>query len=366
MKIEIGESLGCSYLRHVRQCWLVQANWKTSEHWPMREGVDVDEMFDAMRQKFDTGGTVFKKTRDVAQFLKQGEIDVVGLDLDGRLHAMDVAFHEAGLNYGGGADNRVLKKLLRTLMILRVYAPSLAKFTIYFVSPKVNPSVQKALEGIFHALRTEYPEVEWKLLTNRNFLEHMLQPTLEKARSVADTSELFMRSVKLLELAGIRHSEESQQERAPQGAQKTGQKNAHVAVSFGHDDLVQPLVRDLMDTLLIRCPVLIDQNDRRNLMDGEYCKRTVGLRINDFPLLRRVADGREISGHARYWKKRYGEFHVCSQWWKEYHLDNARSFLKFVTELAEMKVERPETSLLEKHRKAFQDYIDRAEGRRSA
>ena len=87
MKIEIGESLGCSYLRHVRQCWLVQANWKTSEHWPMREGVDVDEMFDAMRQKFDAGGTVFKKTKDVAQFLKQGEIDVVGLDLDGRLHA---------------------------------------------------------------------------------------------------------------------------------------------------------------------------------------------------------------------------------------------------------------------------------------
>ena len=279
---------------------------------------------------------------------------------------MDVAFHEAGLNYGGGADSRVLKKLLRTLMILRVYAPSLANLIIYFVSPKVNPSVQKALENIFHALRAEYPEVEWKLLTNRNFFEHMLQPTLKKARSVSDTSELFMRSVKLLDLSGIRHSEKIQQERAPQDTQETGRKNAHVAISLGHGDLVQPLVQDLMDTLLIRCPVLIDQNDRRNLMDGDYCKRTVGLRINGLPLLRRVADGREISGHARYWKKRYGEFHVCSQWWKEYHLDNARSFLNFVAELAEMKFERPETGLLEKHRKAFQDYIDRAEGRRSA
>ena len=28
MKIEIGESLACSYLRHVKHCWLVQANWK--------------------------------------------------------------------------------------------------------------------------------------------------------------------------------------------------------------------------------------------------------------------------------------------------------------------------------------------------
>ena len=33
MKIEVGESLGYSYLRHVKQCWLVQVNWKASEHW---------------------------------------------------------------------------------------------------------------------------------------------------------------------------------------------------------------------------------------------------------------------------------------------------------------------------------------------
>ena len=36
MKIEIGESLCYSYLRHVKECWLVQANWKASENWPKR------------------------------------------------------------------------------------------------------------------------------------------------------------------------------------------------------------------------------------------------------------------------------------------------------------------------------------------
>ena len=115
MKIEIGESLGCSYLRHVKQCWLVQANWKTSEHWTRHKTLaELEAMFLDIRQKFDKDGNVFKQTNDAAQFLKQGEIDIVGMDQKGRIHAMEIAYHEAGLNYGGGADNRVLKKLLRT------------------------------------------------------------------------------------------------------------------------------------------------------------------------------------------------------------------------------------------------------------
>ena len=41
MKIEIGESLASSYLRHVKLCWLVQTNWKTSEHWSMKLPVEA-------------------------------------------------------------------------------------------------------------------------------------------------------------------------------------------------------------------------------------------------------------------------------------------------------------------------------------
>ena len=204
MKIEIGESLGCSYLRHVKQCWLVQANWKTSEHWTrQRTDAELEAMFNRFRRKFDTGGKVFKQTKDAAQFLKQGEIDVVGVDQKGHIHAMEIAFHEAGLNYGGGVENRVLKKLLRTLMILHAYQPIDARFSIYFVSPKVNPGVQKPLNDIFDVLRSQFPAVEWHLLTNQNFTEHMVKPTLEKSGDVADTAELFVRSAKLLEVTGI-------------------------------------------------------------------------------------------------------------------------------------------------------------------
>ena len=81
MKIEIGESLGYSYLRHVKQCWLVQVNWKASEHWAKHmTDAELEAMFAAMRQKFDPDGSVFKKSRDAAQFLRQGEIDVLGVN----------------------------------------------------------------------------------------------------------------------------------------------------------------------------------------------------------------------------------------------------------------------------------------------
>ena len=33
MKIEIGESLFYSWLRHVKQCQIVQNNWKVSSQW---------------------------------------------------------------------------------------------------------------------------------------------------------------------------------------------------------------------------------------------------------------------------------------------------------------------------------------------
>ena len=105
-----------------------------------------------MRDLFDRDGSVFKQTKNAGQFLKQGEIDVVGLGQNGSVHALDVAFHEAGLNYGGGADKRVLKKLLRAVMILKAYHASDTELHVYFVSPKVHRAVQQPLEDIFTEL----------------------------------------------------------------------------------------------------------------------------------------------------------------------------------------------------------------------
>ena len=187
MKIEIGESLACSYLRHVERCWLVQANWKAPEHWGRRRtDAELEALFEQMKSRFDRA--VFKKTKNAAQFLKQGEIDVVGVDQQGGVHAMEVAFHEAGLNYGSKAEtvNRVLKKMLRTLLILRACHPPQTPLYIYFLSPKVNPAVQRPLEEKFAALRKAYPDVDWRLLTNDDFVNRIVKPTLDNASDVAE------------------------------------------------------------------------------------------------------------------------------------------------------------------------------------
>ena len=358
MKIEIGESLGCSYLRHVKQCWLVQANWKTSEHWTRHKTLaELEEMFLDIRQKFDKDGNVFKQTKDAAQFLKQGEIDIVGMDQKGGIHAMEIAFHEAGLNYGGGADNRVLKKLLRTLMILRAYHPSDSKIYIYFVSPKVNPGVQKSLERTFSTLRAEYPAVAWHLLTNENFTEQVLKPTLQKSSTVADASELFVRAAKLLELTEILPPRQLQQTNRTQPAPRPPHAFENSSTPSEGARKLQPLVQDLMNTLLVRYPTLLDEREKRNLMDPSYCKRFVGLQISNLPLLRRVESGIIVSGRSRYYRNPYGEFFVCSQWWKDHHTDNARSLLKFVTKLARRKAVDPNVAQLEQHMNTFQDYL---------
>ena len=348
LKIEIVESLGYSFLRHVKRCWLVQVNWKASEHWSKQvPDAELDEKFAEMKRRFDPEGGVFKKTGNAAQFLRQGEIDVLGVDQDGGVHAMEAAFHEGGLHYEGGVANRVLKKLLRTLMILAAYHSPETKLRIYFVSPKVNPSVQGPLEDTFRMLRTKYPEIEWILAINQDFRDKVLTPTLEKAGTVADTSELFMRSAKLLDLS--RDSSGMGGHIDPAGIQKPG------------PEPLQPLVRGLMRTLLEDHPDLLDDADRGGLMDPYHCKSSLGLQIGNLALLRRTEAGREISGHGRYWKKPYGgKFYVCSQWWKDHHAANAEKLLQLVSRLVQRKSYHPEVSALEKHERALRAYVDRA------
>ncbi len=359
MKIEIGESLGYSYLRHVKQCWLVQTNWKAPEHWEKAQADGVlENEFQNMRHRFDPDGTVFKKTTDSSQFLKQAEIDVVGVDQDGGVHAMEVAFHEAGLNYGGGADKRVLKKLLRTKLILDAYGPAGTRRDIYFASPKVNPGVSQPLEDVFSRLREEYPSVHWHLMTNEKFTSELLEPTLGKAREVADTSELFVRSFKLLELAGADSDRRSGDDPETNGATRKGYGPTARVTPGTTNQSLQDIVKELMRTLLEDYPTLLGDGDLPNLMDPDYCERSIGLQLGSFALLRRQEDGTAISGHNRYWSRVYGgQYFVTNNWWKDHHSRNAESLLQFVEKLIGERQGNPGIAALEAHRVALQNYL---------
>ena len=348
MKIEIGESLAVSYLRHVKGCWLVQANWKVSENWGRRQTeAELDTLFQGMKRRFDPEGDVFKKTKDAAQFLKQGELDVVGIDVEGRVHVMEVAFHEAGLKYNGGNVNRVLKKMLRALLIIHAYLRPRTPLHVSFLSPKVNTADQKALEKIFADLREGYPKTKWNLIVNGDFTERIVKPTLEKASNVADSSDLFVRSAKLLELAKYRLDPPLSvlDEPPPSSLPHNGKGK------------FQSHVKDLMRTLLVEYPTLLSDSEKCELTDKEHCKDVLGLQLG-FAIIRKVARGRKGNdGRDRYYADPYGDFYLCSQWWKDYHRTNARSLLSFVEKLAHNKNRHPDAHSLEKHAQVFRDYL---------
>ena len=69
----------------------MQTNWKASEHWTKRLTDDeLEQEFGSVRDKLESYGSVFKgtfkRTATCRQFLKQAEIDVVGVRLDNPPH----------------------------------------------------------------------------------------------------------------------------------------------------------------------------------------------------------------------------------------------------------------------------------------
>jgi len=210
MKIESAESLSFSWLRHVKKCQVVQMNWKPSPYWDAIKGND-HETFIERAKKFFTGTpyhNLFKDNASGSQLVRQAEIDVVGIQLENQkineLFAIDTAFHEKGLNYGskGETVNRVVKKMVRTSMVIEYYFRD-TPCEIIFASPKINKGVLKLLEPAIvtvqeFADKHSLSHHRYDLITNERFEESILRPVLNLSSNVADTSELFLRSYQLL------------------------------------------------------------------------------------------------------------------------------------------------------------------------
>ena len=181
-------------------------------------------------------------------------------------------------------------------------------------------------------LRQEYPVINWHLMTNYEFTNELLIPTLEQTKTVADSSELFARAVKLLKISGLMEAGNwnpsapgsPRRNKAPVSQTLVNDRDPHSATNEEDEKRergsLQRIVRSLMETLLEDHPNLLSESARRDLMDSDYCKHVLGLSISNLALLRRVDSGRSISGHSRYWAKAYGgQFYVVSQWWQVFH-----------------------------------------------
>jgi hypothetical protein len=225
MKIEIGESLALSYLKHVKKCTFYQTNWKSSSQWKrFNEGMvgnifnkiknikeDIDESVEEDILDFYN---VFRS--DIDQTLKQAEIDVLGIDKEGKIYAIDIAYHEKGLSYDKDKNitiNKMIKKLLRSYLILLSYFPD-RDYEIIFASPKVGDTNEQLILLAFDKLRKLFPnkntevknkvelknKVEFKYISNEAFKKEILDKTIEASTDNSDTNELFMRSYKLFQL----------------------------------------------------------------------------------------------------------------------------------------------------------------------
>lgn len=207
MKIEIAESLALSYLKHVHQCVFYQTNWKASSQWERFNEEEVEVLFENIKNDPEFSG-VCKQTSNCSQFLRQAEIDAIGLDMSGTVYAIDTAFHEYGLRYGATPDEaaeRIVKKLLRTYLIVRTYFPD-KTCKIMFASPKVSPGLDQIIGQRLNELKriVENDSVEFVYLSNATFKAELIDKTLEYSSEDSDTAELFLRSIRLYELVGPR------------------------------------------------------------------------------------------------------------------------------------------------------------------
>lgn len=217
MKIEIGESLALSYLKHVKKCVLYQNNWKISSKWKESDKGEnnknttlEEKIFNEIKTRFNG---VFKSSFN--QTIKQAEIDALGMDKEGKIYAIDIAYHEKGLSYdkdNNVTKNKMIKKLLRSYLILLSYFPD-RDYEIIFASPKVREATESVIIQSFNDLNTFFDnnvelknkvklknKVEFKYISNEEFRKEILDKTIKASESDSDTNELFMRSYKLLEL----------------------------------------------------------------------------------------------------------------------------------------------------------------------
>lgn len=202
MKIEIGESLCLSYLKHVKKCVLYQSNWKSSSKWESFNGEEVDAIFETISKH--------KKLKDILkqsslqQFLKQAEIDALGIDQGRKVYAIDIAYHEFGLNYGSTEETtqRLMKKYLRSYLILLSYFPN-KDYEIIFASPKVNKTVEDSILIALKELNEIFANerVEFKYFSNESFREEILNKSITNSEEDSDTNELFMRAYRLLQIS---------------------------------------------------------------------------------------------------------------------------------------------------------------------
>ncbi|MFB6317294.1 hypothetical protein [Saccharicrinis sp. FJH54] len=316
MKIEIAEILIASYLKHIEGCRIVQTNWKTSGKWNISE-YDKEkavELFERIKQS-TLLSEIFKKN-SFNQLIKQAEIDVLGLNTtESAIFGIDVAFHTAGLNYGKTEETvtRIIKKVVRTVFIMQTYFKEFDKFNSYFVSPKVNPVVNEAIKPCLKEMQDLINDdfIHVDFISNTDFYERIVDPLSKEISDENDTSELFSRALKLIQLDKRRPTANVRIKSQDEFSQRTiTDKHEENGMKIGQ--FVQYHFRKAWED------GLITSMEIQNLQDPGYCKRIFN---QDFEILKHTIKSiKDAKGRTRYYSKELfcGEYYLTSQWFERH------------------------------------------------
>lgn len=335
MKIEMGESLILSWLRHIKECQIVQTNWKPSSKWELKgiEQIEKLKLLSEERFKQLYQYDLYKCSSSVFQIIAQAEVDVIGMSFDNdeiKVHAVDVAFHESGLNYGSREETvaRVIKKCLRTAMCTYGYL-GLTAGTIVFASPKINPAVYTDLEKILPEIENVLKEADMdfhvRIICNEDFKSKILEPVVDILDDVADTSELFMRSLQMYNLFSDKRTRIIGMSRKPKNdANLTDSIEKITGADSFNEMKIGAIVRTELRKLLE--DGMVSEEEIQLMQTKEYSKETFDIQ---YPLLM-LSEGTNGMRPARYYSAPitvHGKkYFLCSEWF-EVPQNNDRPYL---------------------------------------
>lgn len=341
MKIEMGESLMYSWLRHVKICQVVQTNWKVSPSWTLSNKemlINImDNVSDFYKDKYDMD--IFKKS-SFEQLIRQAETDVIGISYNPEpfIYGIDVAFHENGLMYGNkfktSAD--IIKKYVRTLMCIIGYM-NFFEGEIIFATPNANNSILQELlpklDDLRNILASMNINFNIKFFYNDGFYKSILSPIMIQSTGISDTSELFMRSYQMIKLFDGNKSNHIT------SSKTTEAYNDYMSISAFDELKIGKLVQITIPYMFEK--ELMSQSMIDSLCDKAHSKKLFGI---NFSVLKDITDCNnkdsmrmDSKGNYRYYStpiKHHGKTYLlCQEWNERLHRKNYDIWYKSIIDI---------------------------------
>ena len=304
MKIEIGESLIYSWLRHVKGCQIVQTNWKVSSQWPEQSNqTNWQEIYERLAEVFVVDEfDVFGKNTNIGQLIKQTECDAIGISMgnEQKVYAVEVAYHEGGLGYGSSKENasKIVAKFFRVAVCLNIYF-GCTDAEIIFASPIIRKNSFAQINSCIKKLQDFMDRHGFKfsfhILANDDFKTELLDPVLWYSNNIKDSNELFVRSYRLWRMFYKQDSPSRQLSTSVYTEMKIGRLANHT-------------LRDAIENNRV------SKNEIKNMQRSDWSKEVFGI---NYPLL--------VSEGSQFPKERYyvmpielgrKNYYLCSQWFE--------------------------------------------------